>query len=246
MFGSLFRKQPKSYAPKKRETKPAPLLAVGGEMVALSVRRSARARRFVMRINPNGEVCVTMPARAALAEALAFAREQAGWITSQRARLPALARLAVGAMVPFLGADHEIASGAGPVRCEGQMIYVGGRPEHHARRITDFLRNAARDQLSERAQELAAALDVRIARVTVRDTHSRWGSCSHAGALSFSWRLILAPDFVRDYVVAHEVAHLKEMNHSPRFWAHVEALCPDRVRAQTWLKKNGRDLLRYS
>ena len=246
MFGSLFRKQPKSRKPKKRETKSAPLLAVGGEMVALSVRRSARARRFVMRINPNGEVCVTMPARAALAEALAFAREQVGWITSQRARLPPPARLAVGARLSFLGLDHDIALGAGPVRCEGQVIYVGGRPEHHARRITDFLRKAARDQLSARAQELAETLDVRVARITVRDTQSRWGSCSHNGALSFSWRLILAPDFVRDYVVAHEVAHLREMNHSPRFWAHVEMLCPDRASAQAWLKRNGRDLLRYT
>ena len=108
-----------------------------------------------------------------------------------------------------------------------------------------FSRREARKRLEAQVLDHAARLGVKPSRITVRDTLSRWGSCSSARALSFSWRLIMAPEFVLDYVVAHEVAHLCEMNHSPRFWAHVRSLAPNMEAAQAWLKVNGRDLQRY-
>ena len=123
---------------------------------------------------------------------------------------------------------------------------VSGRIEHAPRRLIDFFKREARERLAARAVEYAARLGTRPQRISVRDTKSRWGSCSQQGALSFCWRLIFAPDYVRDYVVAHEVAHLKEMNHSPRFWAQVKILSPDSACARKWLRDHGRTLLRYN
>ncbi len=124
-------------------------------------------------------------------------------------------------------------------------IWVSGRAEHAPRRLIDFLKAEARKLFEIRALEFGAHLGVAPARIAVRDTASRWGSCSSARSLSFSWRLILAPDFVLDYVVAHEVAHLREMNHGPRFWAHVKTLVGEPGPPQRWLRTNGRDLQRY-
>jgi len=128
---------------------------------------------------------------------------------------------------------------------QNDAIFVRGDATHAPRRVLDFLKREARKALEARVLHHAARLGVKPSRITVRDTASRWGSCSTARALSFSWRLILAPDFVLDYVVAHEVAHLREMNHGPRFWAHVKGLICDMKAAQNWLKNNGRELQRY-
>jgi predicted metal-dependent hydrolase len=153
-------------------------------------------------------------------------------------------------VVPFLGVNHHIhhslARGPAPVWSADGAILVSGRMEHASRRLADFFKREAKDLLAARAMEYAARLGLRPSRVSVRDTRSRWGSCSQGGSLSFSWRLIFAPEFVRDYVVAHEVAHLKEMNHSVRFWAHVKSLSPDVDRAREWLRDHGRGLLRYN
>jgi hypothetical protein len=129
---------------------------------------------------------------------------------------------------------------------DGERILVSGKLEHARRRLTDFFKREAKKMLEARALEYGALLGVRPSRVMVRDTASRWGSCSSARSLSFSWRLIFAPEFVRDYVVAHEVAHLKEMNHGPKFWAHVRRLNDDDKRARKWLREHGRSLLRYN
>jgi predicted metal-dependent hydrolase len=126
------------------------------------------------------------------------------------------------------------------------VIWVRGQPAHGPRRVLDFLKRQARAAFETRALAHAETLGVKPSRITVRDTASRWGSCSSARSLSFSWRLILAPDFVLDYVVAHEVAHLREMNHSPRFWKHVRLLMPQMDAAQAWLKTHGRELQRYA
>ncbi|MEJ2016123.1 MAG: M48 family metallopeptidase [Limibacillus sp.] len=113
------------------------------------------------------------------------------------------------------------------------------------RRVADYLKAEAKSELVWRAREMAARLERKVTRVTVRDTRSRWGSCSHQGALSFSWRLILAPEEILDYLVAHEVAHLVEMNHAPAFWRQVARLQPDHKRARAWLKREGASLWRY-
>ena len=222
-----------------------------GVDVAVSVKLNPRARRIVLRVNPaTGEVVVTAPARGGPAPALAFARRETLWISRQLQRMPEKVPLLPGAEVPYLGFSHPIchsaARGPAPVWIEDGALMVSGRIEHAPRRLLDFFKREARRLLATRAVEYAARLGTRPQRISVRDTKSRWGSCSQQGALSFCWRLIFAPDYVRDYVVAHEVAHLKEMNHSPRFWAQVKILSPDSARARQWLRDHGRDLLRYN
>ena len=227
------------------------LLAIDGEKLGVVVRLNPRARRMVMRVDPvSGDVMVTAPARLGRAAALAFVRGETLWVRNQRAQAPKLVALAPGATVPFLGVPHRIcaakAKGPAPVWREGDEIFVSGRTEHAARRLTDFFKSEARKSFEASAMVFGDRLGVRPTRITVRDTSSRWGSCSSARSLSFSWRLIFAPDYVRDYVVAHEAAHLKEMNHGLRFWAHVETLTPHARRARKWLRENGRNLLRYN
>ena len=227
------------------------LLAIDGQKVAVMVRLNPRARRMIMRVNPvSGEVMVTAPARMGRAAALAFVRGETQWVSRQRAQAPKQVALAPGALVPFLGVAHRIRAagekGPAPVWREGEEIFVSGRTEHAARRLTDFFKQEARKNFEASALAYGERLGVRPTRITVRDTATRWGSCSSARTLSFSWRLIFAPYYVRDYVVAHEAAHLKEMNHGPRFWAHVEALTPHARRARKWLRENGRNLLRYN
>jgi len=250
MLKSLLGLKPKAKRVEKRAIREE-LLAVDGADVAVKVRLNPRARRIVMRVNPlTGDVVVTAPSRGGMGRALDFVRGETQWIARQLRHLPKQVALMPGAVVPFMGVAHPIchsqARGPAPVWREEGALLVSGRTEHAPRRLIDFFKREARTLLAARALEYAARLGVRPSRVTVRDTQSRWGSCAHNGSLSFSWRLILAPEFVRDYVVAHEVAHLKEMNHSPRFWAQVKILSPDMARARQWLRENGRTLLRYN
>ncbi len=128
---------------------------------------------------------------------------------------------------------------------DAASLKVGGGPEAVGAKVSVWLRERARERLSERTQVHCQSLGVRFTSITIRDTKSRWGSCSSTGALSYSWRLILAPDDVLDYVAAHEVAHLREMNHSSRFWALVEALKPDWRNHRRWLRDHGAELHRY-
>ena len=235
----------------KREAQPRhELLKVDGRMLEVRVRLNPRARRMIVKVNPaTGEVSVTAPTRRGLAVALDFARGETAWISGQLAKVAGPVMLSPGAIIPFRGAPHEIraiARGPSPVWREDGVIWVRGREAHAPRRVLDFLKREARALFEERALAHAAKLGAKPSRITVRDTASRWGSCSSTRSLSFSWRLILAPDFVLDYVVAHEAAHLREMNHSPRFWAHVRSLVEDLDAPQDWLKLNGRELQRYA
>jgi predicted metal-dependent hydrolase len=248
---SLFGAKPKARVSKKRDAPPRrELLKIDGKLLEVQVRLNPRARRMIVKVNPaTGEVSVTAPSRGGLAHALAFARGETAWIARQLALAPGPVWLAAGAMLPFEGRDHEICvakSGPAPVWREDGIIWVRGESAHVPRRVLDFLKKEARKSFEARSLHHAARLGVRPARITVRDTASRWGSCSSARSLSFSWRLILAPPFVLDYVVAHEIAHLREMNHSPRFWAHVETLVADLETPQAWLRQHGRGLQRYA
>jgi hypothetical protein len=158
-------------------------------------------------------------------------------------------RFAEGVIVPVLGIPHRIRReddpAAPPVVIRDGEIRVRGDPAHLERRVRDHLVAMARAEFAYRARPLAARIGRKLARVGVRDTKSRWGSCSGRGNLSFSWRLIFAPEPVIDYVVAHEVAHLAEMNHGPRFWRLVESLSPDSAAARAWLKRHRSRLLSY-
>ena len=228
------------------------LLKVEGHAVEVHVKLNPRARRLIVKVHPtSGEVSVIAPSKRALERALEFARGQMEWIARQLARVPVRVELKPGAHVPLRGEDHVIVrgeDGRSPVWLDAgeAVIHVGGRAEHASRRLLDFLKRQARAELETRAVAYATRLGTRIRRITVRDTKSRWGSCSSTRSLSFSWRLILAPPFVLDYVVAHEVAHLIEMNHGPQFWRLVHELVGDVKRPQSWLHQHGASLHRYA
>ena len=210
--------------------------------------RSARARRVSLRIDARaGEVVVTLPMRAGRRAGMALLTTHAAWVMQRLAALAPVVELAPGTEVPLGGQAHVIRhdpSARGGAFIEGATIVVSGRPEFLARRVKDLLRAEAKRRIGLLAERHAATLGVKMRAIRLKDTHSRWGSCAPDGTLAFSWRLVMAPGWVLDYVVAHEVAHLREMNHSPRFWAHVESLTLNREAAQDWLRDNGPALLR--
>ncbi len=230
------------------------LLKIDGRAVEVNVRLNPRARRLIVKVHPTtGEVSVVAPSQRALDRALDFARGHSDWIARQIAHVPLPVVLNVGARLPFRGHEHVVRegeSGHGTVWLEAdgdtRIIRVAGHREHHPRRLLDFLKREARKELEARTLEFTARLGVRHKHITVRDTASRWGSCSAARSLSFSWRLILAPPFVLDYVVAHEVAHIREMNHGAGFWRLVRDLVGDPRKPQSWLRDHGAALHRYA
>src|SRR6516164_9232496 len=218
--------------------------------VPVAIRVSPRARRLSLRVDAAARgVELVLPRRAPADAALGFVARHRGWITARVAAMPPPLRLVDGATVPVLGVPHRIRHmtqrAAAPVSIVDGEIRVRGDVAHLPRRVVDHLKALARREFATRARELAARLGKSVTRVGVRDPKSRWGSCSSKGALSFSWRLIMAPEAVIHYVVAHEVAHLVEMNHSPRFWRVVASLCPSVERAKKWLDTYGNDLHRY-
>jgi len=219
----------------------------GDPPVEITLRRSARARRFSLKVSRlDGKVTLSMPARAPEAEALRFAADKAGWLRGVLANAVPRAEIALGTKIPFEGV--EVTLTAAPVRSpriDGAALLVPAAPDRLQARVLAFLKLAARQRLQAACERHAAALGRPFARITLRDTRSRWGSCTAEGALMFSWRLILAPPEVLDYVAAHEVAHLAEMNHSPAFWAVVGRLMPGYEPHRAWLKRHGAGLHRY-
>jgi predicted metal-dependent hydrolase len=239
----------------RRPAEPSTLLVKhGSQIFSIRLRRHRRARRYTLRIHPTDrEAILTMPPRGTIAEAKEFAHLHGGWIAARLGRLPKAAPFHAGTLVPLRGVPHRIVHRAGErgtvwteTRDSGEKILcVAGGVEHTERRVHDYLKREARKDLQKASTAYAGELGVRVKRVSIRDQSSRWGSCTSAGSLSFSWRLILAPPFVLDYLAAHEVAHLVEMNHSPRFWRVVGKVCPSVERAKTWLDTHGNDLHRY-
>ena len=215
----------------------------------VAIRRSPRARRIQIRIAPvGGAVELVLPPGATRADGLAFLKAKEAWIAERTANALSRVPFADSTALPFLGGALTIrATGrARPgARRDGDTLRVSGRPEDVAPAVEAWLRRAARAEIEPRVAEKAARLGKPHGRVTLRDTTSRWGSCSAGGNLGFSWRLVMAPPEVLDYVVAHEVAHLAEHNHGKRFWAHVARLCDDPEGARRWLRRNGAALHRY-
>ncbi|CAN5560613.1 SprT family zinc-dependent metalloprotease [soil metagenome] len=219
--------------------------------MAVSFRRNKRARRLIIRLTRTQDsVVVTLPPRSSKEEALDFARRSRGWIAARLAAGEAKVSFACGSAIPLRGTALTIVQDdakRGTVRLEPErdLILVTGDSTHHARRVTDWLKAEAKRDLLAASARYATLMSVKFHRVSVRDQRSRWGSCTSDGSLSYSWRLILAPSFVLDYVAAHEVAHLSHMDHSARFWRVVLAHCPGARDARSWLRRNGASLHRY-
>jgi len=218
--------------------------------VPVRVRLSRRARRLALKIDAVGDaVELVLPPRTPLPRALSFLNSNREWVEDRLAALPPRVTFAEGEKVPILGVPHRIRRVArsrdhGPVWLADGEIRVTGEAVHLARRVRDFLKERARVEFGRRARRLALRLDRQVGRISVRDTTTRWGSCSANGNMAFSWRLVMAPEPVLNYVVAHEVAHLIEMNHGARFWKLVDKLVPDVERHRDWLNENRAWLLR--
>jgi predicted metal-dependent hydrolase len=216
-------------------------------------RRNARARRVSLRINPSdGAIVVTLPLRASRRAGMALLMGHADWVARRIAALPAAVTLADGAEVPIGGVPHLIRHHPDPKSShrrggawlENGELHVTGQPEFLPRRAIDFLRAEAGRRLSTLVRAKAGQAGVMATRITIKDTTTRWGSCAPDGALAFSWRLVMAPEFVQDYVTAHEVAHLRHMNHGPAFWHLVSSLTAHTPQAMAWLNHEGPRLLR--
>lgn len=212
--------------------------------IAVQLRRNARAKRLTLRVSQHdGAVTLTLPPRASLDEALRFAQSRAEWI---RRHLPmgGPRRVMIGDSLPLRGTAHVITAGTGRgVRAADGALIVPG-PASLGPRLAAYLKVQARDDISRAADHYARLARRPITRLTLRDTRSRWGSCTSGGALMFSWRLVMAPPPVLHYVAAHEVAHLLHMDHSPAFWAEVARLFPDHASARQWLRLHGSHLQR--
>ena len=217
----------------------------GQPPVPLTLRKSARARRISLRISQlDGRVTLTYPQGVAETEALNFAQQKEGWIRQHLQERPDPAVVQFGQSLPIEGTQRRI------VPAQGRRVELGtdeiAVPQGaEARRLARFLKELARDRLTGACDDYAAMLGRPYSSLTMRDTRSRWGSCSSAGGLMFSWRLILAPPEVLHYVAAHEVAHLAEMNHSPAFWAQVERIFGPYKEPRRWLRDHGAELHRY-
>ena len=223
----------------------------GGRSAALKLNVSARARAMRLRVDRRtGEIVLTIPRRASRRQALEWAAGHREWIEKQLLEVQAAERIVPGATVPLQGEPHRVEwvpeRGRAVVARDGRLL-VGGPPENLEARVVRWLKREALDLLSRETREFAAMAGVTVSRVGIGDPVSRWGSCSASGAIRYSWRLVLAPDFVRRATVAHEVAHRVHMHHGPDFHAVVERLAGgDARRARLWLRSRGAGLHRIA
>ena len=225
------------------------VLHVDEQDLPVRLTTHARARRISLRLDPvKGCVLLVRPRRVSKAAAVAFAIEKADWIAKSLEELLPPIPFVDGAVVPILNELHTIRHAPEARRGvwkEDGSLFISGDVAHLPRRVRDWLREEARRKISPVAHTLAERIGKAVTNIAVRDTRSRWGSCSADGRLSFSWRLVMTPTFVLHYVIAHEVAHLNELNHSKRFWQAVDSLTYERHAATQWLKREGAELYRY-
>ncbi len=225
-------------------------LQVGEEMLPLVIRRHQRAKRICLRYNPTDHaISLTLPRHTRVGDGLMFLMQKSEWLVTTLRDMPMKKQIKPGVVIPLLGKRIRIKHDADLKRkwiIRDDVLYVSGDRADFAENVTEALRKIASQTLSGLALRYADKIGRRINRISVRDTRSRWGSCSSTARLSFSYRLIFAPKEVMEYVVAHEVAHLRHMNHSTAFWNCVESICPDYDAAKDWLKMHGKDLYRFN
>ncbi len=247
---SLLKKRP---LPKGGRVERWTLLEIDGRQVDVKVVENPRTTRLTLRLVPASKtqesLKVTVPPGTPEHEVDDFLHKNRHWAAARLSRLPNVTRIADGVTIPLRGIPHRIMhSGIGRgivsvgMEEDGPVIRVFGDPKFLPRKVGDFLKRQAKQDLSKAVARYSKALNVKAKSITIRDTTSRWGSCSSSGALNFSWRIVLAPPEVLQYLAAHEVAHLREMNHSDRFWKLVEDVYPDMKAQKSWLKVHGSKL----
>ena len=234
MFDQLFRFKPE---PK------TDVLQVGSRSVPLLFVHHPRARRYLLRLRQDGVARVTVPRRGSIKAATEFALRNIGWLELQFQRLAAQPKTVtewrLGTEILFRGELVRIeVETAGRIRFGSELLDLRDVSVDLRPAIQKYLRKLAQQEFLARVMELAALHGIEVSRVSVRNQKSRWGSCSRRGTISLNWRLIQTPTFVRDYIILHELAHRKQMNHSNKFWQEVERLCPDYLMAEQWLKSN--------
>lgn len=222
------------------------LILEGNPPVEVLLRRSARARRLSLRISRlDGRATLTLPARVPEREGMAFLRDREDWLRKHLDGIEPEVRATLGGTIPFRGGSlHLVAGDVKRAKRIDDVLHLPDDPANAGKRVAAFLKLQARDALAEASDRYAAQLGKSYGRMSLRDTRSRWGSCSSVGDLMYSWRLIMAPPEVLDYVAAHEVCHLQHMDHSPRFWGAVERLFPDHKACRKWLRTHGGSLHR--
>lgn len=246
MFG-LIPKTGKHGAPRQKYVECGRDIAVAGRRIPLVIRENKRATRLTLRIEPGGNgLKLSAPHGISDREIDQFLQRHHGWLTNKLAKIPKAALIEEGSVIAIRDIPHQVVRsgklrGISEVLNEGDeyLLSVGGAPEHAGRRVVDYLKKQARLDLQRHVGTHSGAIGKRVASLQLKDTKSRWGSCTSTGRLSFSWRIIMAPEFVIDYLAAHEVAHLREMNHGPRFWKLCYELCPRTDEAKGWLKRHG-------
>jgi predicted metal-dependent hydrolase len=216
---------------------------ISGSLYEVEIARHRRARRYVLRVRPDGALRLTVPRGQSIAGGLAFVSRQGAWVERERLRHQhRTAPLGQGAQIWYRGRLEIVTIAQGWLTCGDNRIALKTGAE--ARLVVErHLRDRAATELPARCLELAAAHDMTIARVSVRNQRSRWGACSSRRVITLNWRLIQMPPSVSDYVILHELMHVRQPNHSRRFWREVESVCAWWREAERWLKKNGREIL---
>ena len=220
---------------------------VGGRILPLRIVENDRATRLTLRIASGGTgLRVTIPPGVSLREVDRFLERNRGWLEQRLAKLPDQPQVRPEIKIPLRGVPHLIIHEPGKLGMaetaqtdDGPALIVCGDRRYLQRRVADFLKREAKREIDALVAKHTATVGRRAKSVRFKDTSSRWGSCTSDGALSFSWRIAMAPATVIDYLVAHEVAHLVEMNHGPKFWKLCRELCPRTDEAKAWLKRNG-------
>ncbi|MDW6024536.1 SprT family zinc-dependent metalloprotease [Mesorhizobium sp. BAC0120] len=232
---------------KKRPPVEERLHEVAGRSLPLKIVENQRARRLTLRIDSGGRgLRITIPPGLARREVERFLSNHQGWLEQRLAKVPLRPHVRPGIKLPVRGVPHLIVHHAGTRGTvevsrdnSGPILIVHGDRQHLPRRLADFLKREAKREINRLVEKHTATVRRRAKSVRFKDTSSRWGSCTADGGLSFSWRIMMAPPEIINYLVAHEVAHLKEMNHGPKFWKLCTQLCPDTERCRDWLKRNG-------
>lgn len=218
-------------------------IQIGDYFLFFSKKTGTKSIR--LRFDKSGNLLLTAPWHCPQKKAVAFAQQNLEWIQKQMEQRVLPRKFQKNEVVSLLGKEYQICYNPqhkGGVQICDDKLLIGGDEAFLHRRIIDFAKKIFDAYTRQKAFELAAILNEKPHKITLRNTSSRWGSCSSRKDLNFCWKLVFAPLFVVDYIIAHEVSHLKEMNHSPAFWATVALLNVEQANAQIWLRKNGKTI----